>query len=114
MVEVVVTDEFLSWYETELTETENEAVFEAVETLKAYGVALKFPQSSQIKGTKYALRELRVQAHGDPIRIIYAFDPKRQAVLLIGACKTGQDRFYKVYVPRAEKLWESYIEETDQ
>lgn len=35
-------------------------------------------------------------------------------MLLIGADKPGDDRFYKVFVPRAEKLWEEYLDETGQ
>ena len=49
-----------------------------------------------------ALRELRVKAGGDQIRIAYAFDPARDAVLLLGAAKVGDDRFYKWFVPKAE------------
>lgn len=110
MVEVVVTDEFRDWYEA-LGEDMQADVFEAVEWLKRLGVALGYPRSSQIRGSRYALRELRIQSHGDPLRVFYAFDPGRQAVLLIGASKVGDDRFYRIYVPQAERLWETYLEE---
>ena len=40
------------------------------------------------------MRELRVQSGGRPIRVFYAFDPRRMAILLIGGDKTGDDRFY--------------------
>ena len=69
---------------------------------------LREPYSSAIRGSKHALRELRIQSKGRPIRIFYAFDPTRQAVLLIAGDKTGDARFYDVYVPKAEKLWEEY------
>ncbi len=47
---------------------------------------------------------------------LYAFDPKRQAVLLLGTDKTGMsdDRFYRTYVPRAEALWEEYLREMER
>lgn len=46
-----------------------------------------------------------------PIRVFYAFDPKRQAVLLLGADKTGRKRFYEEMIKRAEALWEEYLQE---
>jgi hypothetical protein len=109
MVEVVVTDEFREWYEA-LAEGIQDEVFKAVEHVKRQGTRLGFPQSSNIKSSRYAMRELRIQSHGDPYRVFYAFDPKRQAVLLIGACKAGigDTRFYKAYVPQADRLWEIY------
>jgi hypothetical protein len=55
------------------------------------------------------LRELRVKAQGAQIRIAYAFDPTRNAVLILGAAKVGDDRFYEWFVPQAEKLWERYL-----
>jgi hypothetical protein len=60
------------------------------------------------------LRELRTQAEGDPLRTLYAFDPSRQAVLLIGGDKTGDDRFYERMIPIAERIWGHYLEETAQ
>ncbi|HYU34882.1 MAG TPA: type II toxin-antitoxin system RelE/ParE family toxin [Thermoanaerobaculia bacterium] len=43
------------------------------------------------------------------MRIVYAFDPKRQAILILGGDKTGDDRFYERMIPRAEDIWESYL-----
>jgi len=110
MIEVEVTGEFERWYEA-LDETDTDAVYESVSLLEERGVALGYPHSSQIKGSRYALRELRVQSKGRPIRIVYAFDPRRRAVLLLGAEKLNEKRFYKICVPRAEKLWEDYLNE---
>jgi hypothetical protein len=45
------------------------------------------------------------------LRIFYAFDPTRQAVLLIGGDKTGDDRFYEYMTPLAEAIWEEYLRE---
>ncbi len=50
----------------------------------------------------------------EPLRTLYAFDPSRHAVLLIGGDKTGDDRFYARMIPLAERLWTEYLEETDQ
>ena len=57
------------------------------------------------------MRELRVQHQGNPIRIFYAFDPRRHAILLIGGDKTGDNRFYEEYVPIADRLYDEYLEE---
>jgi hypothetical protein len=53
----------------------------------------------------------RVQSGGRPLRIFYAFDPRRTAILLIGGDKTGRDRFYEEFVPKADALYDAYIEE---
>jgi len=57
------------------------------------------------------MRELRVQSQGNPIRIFYAFDPKRSVILLIGGDKTGNDRFYERLILIADKLYEEHLEE---
>jgi hypothetical protein len=57
------------------------------------------------------MRELRVQSGGRPLRVFYAFDPRRAAILLIGGDKTGDDRFYERMVPIADKLYDAYIAE---
>jgi len=54
------------------------------------------------------------RADGSPLRTLYAFDPSRQAVLLIGGDKTGDDRFYERMIPLAERIWSAYLEETGQ
>ena len=56
------------------------------------------------------MRELRVQSGGRPLRVLYAFDPRRMAILLIGGNKAGDDRFYKRYVPLADKLYDEHLD----
>lgn len=89
-------------------------MYRSVGLLETYGVTLPFPHSSAIEGASFALRELRTQVKGDPLRTLYAFDPVRQAVLLIGGDKSGDDRFYERIIPVAEKIWSDYLEETGQ
>ncbi|WP_245312980.1 type II toxin-antitoxin system RelE/ParE family toxin [Bradyrhizobium macuxiense] len=57
------------------------------------------------------MRELRVQSGGKPIRVFYAFDPRRAAILLIGEDKTGNDRFYDDMIPVSDKLYDVYIDQ---
>ena len=56
------------------------------------------------------MRELRVQSGGRPFRIFYAFDPRRSAILLIGGDKTGDDQFYRTYVPIADSLYNEHLD----
>jgi hypothetical protein len=81
--------------------------------LEERGVTLPFPYSSAIAGSA-KLRELRIQHAGKPYRVLYAFDPRRNAVLLLGGKKTGRDRWYEAYVPKAEKLLAAYLKESGQ
>jgi hypothetical protein len=55
------------------------------------------------------MRELRTQHQGRPFRTLYAFDPRRHAILLIGGDKTGNDRWYEVHVPLADRLYEDHL-----
>ena len=52
------------------------------------------------------MRELWVQHKGNPYRVLYAFDPQRVALLLVGGDKTGNDRWYVEYVPIADRLYQ--------
>ena len=56
----------------------------------------------------------RAQSGGRPIRVFYAFDPRRMAILLIGGDKTGNDRFYREYVPVADNLYDEHLDELRQ
>ena len=57
------------------------------------------------------MRELHVQSGGKPIRVFYAFDPRRTAILLIGGDKTGDDRFYERFVPLADDIHDEHLKE---
>lgn len=112
--EVEYTDEFGHWWET-LTEGEQEDVSSVVGLLEEKGPFLPFPYSSDIEGSKFGqMRELRIQHKGEPYRVLYAFDPRRVALLLIGGCKTGDDRWYEKYVPIADKLFEEHLKSIRQ
>ena len=57
------------------------------------------------------MRELRIQHRGNPYRVLYAFDPRRTAILLIGGNKTGDDRWYDSHVPRADQLYDEHLDQ---
>ena len=57
------------------------------------------------------MRELRVQSGGRTLRIFYAFDPRRTAILLVGGDKIGDDRFYETFISIADRLYDEYLDE---
>jgi hypothetical protein len=108
--EVEYTDEFENWWNT-LSETEQGRVDARVRLLMERGPNLGFPFSSQVKSSRFPeMRELRAQAGGDPLRILYAFDPRRTAILLAAGDKTGDDRWYVIHVPLADRLFERHLQ----
>lgn len=84
-----------------------------LDVLEEQGAALGRPYVDTTKGSTFTnMKELRVQHDGDPYRILFAFDPQRQAVLLIGGNKRGDKRWYEVNIPIADRLDKEYLEET--
>ena len=107
--DVEYTDEFGAWWDR-LTEEEQISLDASVRLLEALGQTLKYPHSSGINGSKHGhMRELRTQHDGRPYRTLYAFDPRRAAILLIAGDKTGQDRWYEENVPKADKLYDDHL-----
>lgn len=108
---VEYTDEFGAWWNT-LSENEHEDIATIVGLLEEKGPQLPFPFSTGVSGSKHShMRELRVQSKTNPLRILYAFDPRRTAILLIGGNKRGDKRWYKTYVPIADKLYADHLAE---
>lgn len=112
--EVEYTDEFGNWWST-LTDTMQNSIATYVQMLAELGPKLPFPYSSGVSGSRHShMRELRVQSSGRPLRIFYAFDPRRMAILLIGGDKTGDNRFYVRYVPIADSLYDDHLTALEQ
>lgn len=106
---VEYTDEFGAWWTT-LDESQQEDVSAYVALLEERSVRLGHPYSSAVNGSRHGhMRELRVQSGGRPIRVFYAFDPRRMAILLIGGDKTGDGRFYQTFVPVADRLYDEHL-----
>ena len=78
--------------------------------LEARGPTLPHPYSSGIIQSRHShMRELRVQHKGKPYRVLYAFDPRRVAILLIGGDKTGDADWYDKYVPLADNIYDEHL-----
>ncbi|MBW4641460.1 MAG: type II toxin-antitoxin system RelE/ParE family toxin [Goleter apudmare HA4340-LM2] len=111
--EVEYTDEFEQWWLT-LDAAEQVSVDAVVKLLHDRGPTLRSRYSSDIKGSRHGnMRELRIQHKGEPYRILYCFDPRRIAVLLLGGNKKGNDRWYEENVPKADRLYDELLKELE-
>ena len=112
--EVEYTNEFNDWWE-DLDEEEQNSIAAIVQVLEIKGPSLPHPYSSSIQSSSHKhMRELRVQHKGQPYRVLYAFDPRRVAILLIGGCKVGDDRWYDEFVPKADRLYDDHMRSLEQ
>ncbi|MBB5346793.1 type II toxin-antitoxin system RelE/ParE family toxin [Desulfoprunum benzoelyticum] len=112
--EIEYTDEFERWWNT-LSEAEQESIAVSVGLLEILGPNLPRPHSDSVKGSRFKnMKELRTQHAGRPYRTLYAFDPRRTAILLIGGNKTGDDGWYQKHVPLADKLYEQHLIELEE
>lgn len=57
------------------------------------------------------MKELRTQHASEPYRTLYAFDPRRTAILLIGGNKTGKKDWYNKHIPLADKIFTRHLKE---
>jgi hypothetical protein len=106
---VEYTDEFGVWWNG-LSDAEQESVAASVGLLERLGPDLPFPHSSGVVGSRHGrMRELRIQHRGRPLRVLYAFDPRRVALLLVGGDKTGDRRWYDEFVPIADRIYSAHI-----
>lgn len=108
---IELSDEFAAWYAA-LSEGETESVNFSVDLLEKAGPTLGRPHVDTLKGTSIPnLKELRVQHRGRPLRILFAFDPRRVGYLILGGDKTGNDDWYATLVPKAEAIYRKYLAE---
>lgn len=109
--EVEYTNEFAVWWH-QLTAEEQDSIATAVGLLEEKGPHLGSTYSSGIHGSRHGhMRELRVQHAGRPYRVLYAFDPRRVSILLIGGDKTGDNRWYSRMIAIADDLYDQHLRE---
>ena len=103
---VEVTHEFESWY-VSLVEADREAVNALVDALEERGPGLGRPLVGEIVGSRHgSLKELRIGT----IRILFRFDPRRTAIMLIGGDKRGEWKaWYRTTIAVADDLYEAYL-----
>ena len=104
------TSSFELWFR-ELDDDAKEDIYAAMLVLAEIGPSLGRPRVDTVYGSRHSnMKELRVQSNGRPIRILFAFDTKRDAILLCGGDKTGEKRFYEVMVRQADQLFDEHLE----
>ena len=109
--EVEYTDEFEEWWET-LTAVQQDVVDGRVRLLRANGPSLGRPTVDTVKRSRHSnMKELRASKDG-ALRVLFAFDPRRHAILLLGGDKTGAwNEWYDRNVPRADLLYDVHLRE---
>lgn len=112
--EIEFTGEFGEWWDG-LTGEEQEDVAFSVNLLREQGPALSRPHADTVRGSGFPnMRELRVQHEGRPYRVLYAFDPRRTGILLIGGDKTGDSRWYREFIPKADAIYAQHLREIEE
>ena len=112
---VEYTDQFHQWYRT-LSQEERDTVIARVELLELAGPALGRPVVDNVHQSRHVnMKELRAEKG---IRVLFAFDPRRTAILLIGGDKSPGERgspdwkrWYDRYVPIADDLYDIHLDE---
>lgn len=108
--EVEYTDQFERWWRT-LTIEEQDRVDMGVMMIATEGPALGRPWVDSLAGSKHSnMKELRPR--GGHLRVLFAFDPRRAAILLLGGDKTGQwSAWYQSAIPAADQLYDDHLKE---
>jgi hypothetical protein len=109
--DVEYTDEFAQWWET-LSVEQQERIDAVVGLLQERGPTLGPPIVDTLQGSALPnLKELRIRQDGT-LRILFAFDPRRVAILLFGGDKTGEwQAWYRTAIPRAERLYQDHLDQ---
>jgi hypothetical protein len=111
---VVLLEEVETWYDNLCVDDEKTAalVAAAIDLLEQDGPGLARPLADRIEGSKlHNLKELRLgSSGGSEVRILFAFDPKRQAILLVAGDKSGQwSDWYAENIPTAEERFDRWL-----
>lgn len=117
--EVEYTEEFNRWWE-DLSAAEQEEINAKVELLEELGPTLPRPHADTIASSRHAnMKELRgkvkdSQSRDKLLRVLFAFDPRRTALLLLGGDKTGDPKWYERFVPTADDMFDEHLRELER
>ena len=103
--------EFRSWYEA-LTPEQVAAVDYSAALLAEHGPMLSMPHAKKVVGAREAILELRPSSRSFALRVFYAFNPRREAVLILGGAKKGvadEGPWTAKMAARAATLWDAYL-----
>jgi hypothetical protein len=108
---VIHHDAFEAEYDT-LPEAVQDELLAMTGLLESFGPQLGRPHADTLSGSSHAnMKELRFRADGGVWRVAFAFDPERQAILLIAGDKAGvnQKRFYKSLISTADRRFDAHL-----
>jgi hypothetical protein len=111
MWKVTTTRTFDEWYSS-LDEDAKAEVIGKVSLLEVLGPQLGRPHADTLNGSKYAnMKELRADTKDKVMRVAFAFDPNRAAILLVAGNKTGvsQKQFYRQLIAKADQLYDAHL-----
>lgn len=111
--EVEFTSEFEAWWNN-LTASQQERVTAAVNLLERFGPTLGRPLVDTMAGSRISnLKELRPPGTSEGVlRILFCFDSRRVAILLLGGDKAGDwNDWYEWAIPEAERVYDEYLAE---
>jgi hypothetical protein len=114
--DVFLDEDFDAWLETLEVGLQDE-IWANIELLRQRGPNLHRPRVDTVKGSAFSnMKEMRIQYQGDPWRILFAFDPRRNAILLVGGNKRGKKRWYEDHIRIADDRFRRHLDhlETDQ
>lgn len=116
MFDLRMVPEVREWlHQLRITDKETlTSVSQAITALRIGGPSLGRPLIDTIVGSKLGnLKELRPGSSGSSeVRILFVFDPTRNAVLLVAGDKSGRwKRWYEAAIPLAEERYEAYLKE---
>jgi hypothetical protein len=105
---VEYTDQFEQWWD-KLSMEEQAAIDVTVEVLQERGPVLGRPLVDTVNGSRYGnMKELRPR--GGFIRILFAFDPRRTAILLVAGDKRDRwSSWYEEMIPVADRLFDEHL-----
>lgn len=107
---ILFDEDFAAWLDG-LSDAERNPILAHAGLLREHGPNLGRPRVDTLKGSRIGnLKELRVQIAGAPWRVLFAFDPRRSAILLVGGCKQGHKRWYEINIPLAEARYQRHLE----
>jgi hypothetical protein len=108
--EILFDEAFAEWLDG-LADDVRVAILAHVILLRERGPQLGRPYVDTVEGSAFPnMKEMRVQHRGAPWRILFAFDPNRAAVLLVGGDKRGDKRWYKRFMPIADERYRRHLE----
>lgn len=109
--EIEFTEEFEKWWD-ELSQEEQGGVDAKIRLLMELGPNLGRPNADSLaKMSKHPnMKELRIQHSGDPYRVLFAFNPRRVAILLLGGRKPDQG-WYTNAIAKADQLYDEHLDE---